>query len=64
MYGQKGMSYFFSDNVTNGAPPQRLCRLAPALQFEAARAEGFAEYRESQQRRLPQDDQADLDVRR
>jgi ectoine hydroxylase-related dioxygenase (phytanoyl-CoA dioxygenase family) len=45
MYGQKGMSYFFSDNVLHNAPPGRLRRLEPALQFDPARAEGYAEYR-------------------
>jgi ectoine hydroxylase-related dioxygenase (phytanoyl-CoA dioxygenase family) len=44
MYGSQGMSYFFSENVTEGAPPERLQRLQPALEFEPARAEGYAEY--------------------
>ncbi|HXW82518.1 MAG TPA: phytanoyl-CoA dioxygenase family protein [Acidimicrobiales bacterium] len=44
MYGSRGMSYFFSDSVTNGAPPERARRLEPALEFEPARAEGYAEY--------------------
>jgi ectoine hydroxylase-related dioxygenase (phytanoyl-CoA dioxygenase family) len=44
MYGTRGMSYFFSDNVTQGAPPDRIRRLEPALEFEPARAEGYAEF--------------------
>ncbi len=44
MYGSRGMSYFFSDNVMQGAPPDRLRRLEPALEFEPARAEGYAEF--------------------
>ena len=44
MYGSQGMSYFFSDNVTKGAPRDRARRLEPALEFEPARAEGYAEY--------------------
>ncbi len=44
MYGRRGKAYFFTDNVTDGAPPDRLRRLAPALEFDAARAEGYAEF--------------------
>lgn len=44
MYGTRGMSYFFSDNLTQNAPAERLRRLEPALQFEPARAEGYAEF--------------------
>jgi ectoine hydroxylase-related dioxygenase (phytanoyl-CoA dioxygenase family) len=44
MYGSQGMPYFFSENVTRNAPAERLRRLEPALEFEAARAEGYAEY--------------------
>ena len=44
MYGSRGMSYFFSDNVTKGAPPDRIRRLERALEFEPARAEGYTEY--------------------
>jgi ectoine hydroxylase-related dioxygenase (phytanoyl-CoA dioxygenase family) len=44
MYGSRGMSYFFSDNVTRDAPAERARRLEPALEFEPARAEGYAEY--------------------
>jgi ectoine hydroxylase-related dioxygenase (phytanoyl-CoA dioxygenase family) len=44
MYGTRGMSYFFSDNVTGNAPAERLRRLEPALEFEPARGEGYAEY--------------------
>jgi len=44
MYGTRGMSYFFSKNVTGNAPAERLRRLEPALEFEPARAEGYAEY--------------------
>ena len=44
-YGQRGCcSTFFSDNITNGAPAERLRRLEPALQIDGARAEGYAEY--------------------
>jgi ectoine hydroxylase-related dioxygenase (phytanoyl-CoA dioxygenase family) len=44
MYGSRGMSYFFSESVTRDAPVERLRRLEPALEFEPARAEGYAEY--------------------
>jgi ectoine hydroxylase-related dioxygenase (phytanoyl-CoA dioxygenase family) len=44
MYGSQGMSYFFTDHVTRGAPPGRIRRLEPALEFESARSEGYAEY--------------------
>ena len=44
MYGRKGMSYFFSDKITEGAPFERRRRLQPALQFDVARAEGYAEF--------------------
>ena len=46
MYGSQGMSYFFSDNVTKGAPRDRARRLEPTLEFEPARAEGYAGYSE------------------
>jgi ectoine hydroxylase-related dioxygenase (phytanoyl-CoA dioxygenase family) len=52
MYGSQGMSYFFTDNVTKGAPPERVRRLEPTLEFEPARAEGYAEY--AQQAEEPQ----------
>jgi ectoine hydroxylase-related dioxygenase (phytanoyl-CoA dioxygenase family) len=44
MYGTQGMEYFFTANVTDGAPVERMRRLEPALQFEPARDEGYAEY--------------------
>ena len=34
MYGSRGMSYFFSENVTEDAPPSRLHRFEPALEFD------------------------------
>jgi Phytanoyl-CoA dioxygenase (PhyH) len=48
MYGRRGKAYFFTDNVTDGAPPDRLRRLAPALEFDAARAEGYGEFESGQ----------------
>lgn len=44
MYGAKGMEYFFTANVTDGAPPERTRRLEPALEFDPARSEGYAEH--------------------
>ncbi len=44
MYGTRGMSYFFSENVIQNAPIERLSRVEPALEFEPARAEGYAEF--------------------
>jgi ectoine hydroxylase-related dioxygenase (phytanoyl-CoA dioxygenase family) len=45
MYGSQGMSYFFSENLTSNAPAERLRRIEPALEFDRARAEGYAEFR-------------------
>ena len=52
MYGSRGMSYFFSENVTEDAPPSRLHRFEPALEFDAARAEGYAEFSQGNSEQL------------
>ncbi len=44
MYGNQGMTHFFSEEVTRDAPAERLRRIEPALEFDPARAEGYAEY--------------------
>ena len=41
MYGSRGMSYFFSENVTEDAPPSRLHRFEPALEFERGASRGI-----------------------
>ncbi len=43
-YGREGKAHFFTSNVADGAPAERMERLLPALEFEEARAEGYAEY--------------------